>query len=46
MQRSVGLCGARPALPEGVGSWKETDVGKGCYRQRGGRVINETDESG
>jgi|SRR5450432_1395412 hypothetical protein len=32
VQRSVGLCGARPALPEGVGSWKETDVRKGCYR--------------
>jgi hypothetical protein len=54
VQRSVRLCEARPALPEGVGSWKEIDVGKGCYRQRGGRVIenltrsnsDETDESG
>jgi hypothetical protein len=31
VQKSVGLCGARPALPEEVVSWKETDVGKGCY---------------
>ena len=41
-RRSVGICGVRPALPEGVGSWKEIDVGRGCYRQRGGRVMRET----